>query len=105
MHSCPVAVQLGCVALLDTGSPQTFINTYELESMERAGAASAICERHTPPRSCGGVGKSSPLQTSAAVRYRVQFFQGDQPTASLAVWAYVVPAEAMQHDVLLGRDS
>ena len=54
IHSDPVAVQLGCVALLDTRSPQTFINTYALKSMKRAGAASVICERHTPPKSWGG---------------------------------------------------
>ena len=36
----PVAVQLGCVALLGTGSPQTF-NTHAVEGMKRAGAASA----------------------------------------------------------------
>ena len=51
IHSGPVAVQLVCVALLDAGSPQTFINTHALESMKRGGAASAICEGHTPPRS------------------------------------------------------
>ena len=105
IHSGPVAVQLGCVALLDTGSPQTFINTHALESMKRASVASAICERHTPPRSWKGFGKSPPLQASAAVRLIVQLFQDDQATASLAVWVYVVLAEAMQHDVLLGRDS
>ena len=54
IHSGPVGVQLDCVALLGTGSPQTFINTHALESIKRAGAASAICERHTPPRSWGG---------------------------------------------------
>ena len=61
IHSRLVAVKLSCVALLDTGSPQTFINTHSLESMKRAGAASAICERYTPPRSCGGFAKSPPL--------------------------------------------
>ena len=97
-HSGPVAVQLGCVDLLDTGSPQTSINAHALERMKRAGAASAICERHTPPRSWGGSAKSPPLQTSTAVRLSVQFFHDDHPTASLAVWAYVAPAEAMQHE-------
>ena len=105
IHSGPVAVQLGCVALLDTSSPQTFINTHALESMKRAGAASAICERHTPPRSWGEFGKSPLLQTSTALRFSVQFFHDDHPTASLAECAFVVPAEAMQHDVLLRRDS
>ena len=66
IHSRTVAVQLGCIALLDTGSPKTFINTHSLESMKRAGAVSAICERHTPLRSWGGSANPrlyrSPLQ-------------------------------------------
>ena len=103
IHSGAVAVQLGCVALLDTGSPQTFINTHALESMKRAGPASAICERHTPSRSGGEFGRSLPLQTSTTVPLSVKFFHDDRPTASLAVWASVVPEEAMQHYVLLGR--
>ena len=82
IHSGPAAVQLGCVALLDTGSPQTFINTHAAEIMKRVGAASAICERHTPPRSWG---KSPPLQTSVAERLSVKFFRDDQPTASFTV--------------------
>ena len=104
IHSGLVAAQLGCVALLDTGSPQTFITTHALETMKRAGASSAICERHTPPRCWWAFGKSTPLQTSTAMRLSVQFFH-DHPTTSLAVWAYVVSAEAMEYDVLLGRDN
>ena len=105
IHSCPVVVQLGCVALLDTGSPQAFINTHALESMKRAGAASAICEQHTPPRSWGGFGKFPPLQISTTVLLSVHFLHNNRPTTSLAVQAYVVLAEAMQHDVLFERDS
>ena len=89
----PAAAQLGCVALLGTGSPHIFINTHTLESMNHEGAAPTICQRHTPPRSLGGFGKSSPLQSSAAVRSSVQLFHNDQPPASLAVWACVVPSE------------
>ena len=55
IHSGPVAVQLDCVALLDKGSSQTFINTHALKSMERVGVAAAICERHTLPRSWGAM--------------------------------------------------
>ena len=55
IHSGPVAVELDCVALFDTGSPQTFTNTHALESMTRAGVSSAVCERHTPSRSWGGL--------------------------------------------------
>ena len=104
-HSGLAALQLGCVALLYTGSPQTFNNTRAFDSMKRMGAASATCEQHTPPRSWGGFGKSTPLETSVAVRLSVRFFHGDRLAASLPVWAYVVPSEAMQHDVLPGRDS
>ena len=35
----------------------------------------------------------------------MHFFHDDQPTASLVVWAYAVSSEAMQHDVLLARES
>ena len=75
------------------------LSTHALENMKRAGAASAIPERHTPPRSWEGVGQSPPLTTSAAVRCSANFFTNDQPTASLAVWAYMIPSEAMKHDV------
>ena len=103
IHSGPVAMQLDCVALLDTGLPQTLILIHALKSMKRAGAASAICKRHTPRRSWERVGKAPPLQTSIAVRLGVQFFQDDQPYPSPYGPTYVVPAEAMQHDVLLVR--
>ena len=100
------AMQLEYVALSDKGSAQTFIKTHAFDSVKRVGAASATCERYIPPRSWGGFGMSPSLETSVtAVRLSVQFFDGDKPTASLAVWAYVVLSEAMQHDVLLGRDS
>ena len=97
--------KFGCVALLDTGSPQSFLTLKAWEHMVRSGAASTICETQTPPRSWGGFGKSPPLQTSTTARLSIQFLHEDKPTASLAVWAYIVPSEAMQHDVLLGRDS
>ena len=105
IQSGPVAVQPGCVTLLDTGSPQTLINTHALESMKRAGAASAICKRHTPPRSGGGVRQVPDSSTLYYSTLKCDFFNDDHPTASLAVLTYVVPVEAMQHDVLLGRDS
>ena len=58
----------GCVALLDTGSPHTFIRHDVLGSMLSVGAASAACERKCVPRSWGGFGESAPLQTSTSVR-------------------------------------
>ena len=105
IHSCLMSAQFGCVALLDTGSPQLFITRNAWEHMVRSGVATTICETQTPPRSWGGFGESPPLQTSTAVRLSVQFLHNDQPTVSLAVWTYIVPSEAMQHAVLLGHDS
>ena len=63
IHSDPAAVLLGCVVLLDTGSPQIFLNGQDLKSMKTAVAASVVCERRTPLRSWGVLGKSPPLQT------------------------------------------
>ena len=98
-------MQLEYIALLETDSPQNFINARAFDSMKRVSAVSVTCEGHPPPRLWGDFGKSRPLETSGTVGLSVQFFHGDTPTASLAVWAYVVPYEAMQHDVILGRDS
>ena len=57
------------------------------------------------PSFLGGFGESAPLRTSTSIRLSVQFFRDNEPTCSLAVWAYVVPPSVMQHAVLLGRDS
>ena len=94
-----------CVAILDTGSPQTFIRRDVLNRMLLVGAASAACERPCSPRSWGGVGESAPLRTSTSIRLSVQLFRDNEPTCSLAVWACVVPPSVMQHAVLLGHDS
>ena len=62
--------------------------------------------RTTHPTEVLGGGSAGPA--SPNLHYNVlkrPFFHGDRPTASLAVWAYVVSAEAMQLDVLLERDS
>ena len=105
IHSGLTSAQFGCVALLDTGSPQSFITRNAWEYMARSGAATTVCETQTPTRSWGGFGESHPLQTSTTVRLSVQFLHNSQPTGSLAVWTYIVPSKAMQHAVLLDRDS
>ena len=51
----------GCVALLDTGSPHTFIRRDVLDRMLSVGAASVACEGNCAPRSWGGFGESVPL--------------------------------------------
>ena len=83
-----------CVALLDTGSPQTFIRRDVLDRMLSVGAASAAYERPCSPRSWGGFGESDPLRTYTIIRLSVQFFGDNEPTCSLAVWPCVVPPSA-----------
>ena len=95
----------GCVALLDTGSPQTFNRRDVFDRMLSVGAASVACERKCAPRSWGGFGDSALLQTSTSICLSDQFCGVDEPTCSLAVCACVVPASVMQHAVLLGHDS
>ena len=73
--------------------------------MVRSGTATTICETQTPLRSWGGFGELPPLQTFTTVRLSVYFLHNDQPASSPEVWTYIVPSEAMQHAVLLGRDS
>ena len=94
-----------CTALLDTGSPQTFIRRDVLDRMLSVGAASWACERPSSPRSWGGFVEYAPVRTATRIRLRVQFFLEKEPTCSLAVWACVVPPAVMQHIVLLSRDS
>ena len=93
------------IAVLDTGSPQTFITAEAWARMKTCGGAANTCERHAAPRSWGGFGKTAPLLTSTSVRLSVQFFHGDIPSTELAVRACIVPTGTMQHPVLLGRDS
>ena len=95
----------GCVSLLGTGYPQTFITRDELDRMSSVGAASVACERKCTPCSWSGIGESAPLQTSTRISPSVQLFRTEEPTCSLAVWARVVPPSVMQHAVPLGRDS
>ena len=94
-----------CTALLDTGSPQTFIRRDVLDRMLSVGTASSACDRPSSLCSRGGFGESAPLRTAAHIRLSVQFSHEKEPTCSLAVWACVVPPSVMQHAVLLCRDS
>ena len=94
-----------CVALLDTGSPQTVIRSDVLDRVLLVGAASSACERPSSPRSWRGFGVSAPSRTTTRIHLGVQCFREKEPTYFLAVWACVVPPPVMKHAVLLGRDS
>ncbi len=110
VHSGPTATKrCTLVALLDTGSPQSFITATAVEQLKASSSASDQCIRHAQPRSWGGFGTAAPLTTSDSIRLSIQFMRSDSntktPTAALAVWACIVPAGTMQHSILLGRDS
>ena len=62
-----------CVALLDTGSPQTVIRRDVLDGKLLVGAASAACERPCSPHSWGDFGESASLRTLTSIRLNVQF--------------------------------
>ena len=92
IYSGLASAHFGCVAPLDTGTPQSFITRNAWEHMVRSGAATTICETQTPTRSWGGFGKSSPSQTTTTARLSVHFLHNDQQTVSLGVWTYVIPS-------------
>ena len=56
----------GCVALLDTGSPQTFIRRDILEQMLSGGAAAAIYGQGSAPRSWGDSANPLPYELQRA---------------------------------------
>ena len=88
VHSGATALaRFCCVALLDTGSPQTFIRRDMLDSIFLVGGASISCKQKYAPLFWGGFGESAPLQTPTIVRLSVQLIRGDEPTCSLEVWA------------------
>ena len=74
--------------------------------MEITGEAFVVYECEAPLRSWAW-NKQISTPPDFCVRLNVQFPHNNQlqSTAPLAVWAYIGPSEAMQHAVLLRRDS
>ena len=97
--------RFNCRALLDTGSPQSFIHQGAFDQMVATGAADASCVRSTTPRTWSGFGSRQVLSTHRQTRMTVHFNHNGTPSASLAVWMYIVPNETMRCSLLLGRDS
>ena len=97
--------QLRCRALLDTGSPQSFIHQGAFEQMIATGAVDESYVRSTTPRSWSGFGSQELLSTNRQTRMTIQFYHNDTPSASLAVWINIVPNQTMRCPLLLGRDS
>ena len=97
--------RFNCRALLDTGSSQSFIHQGAFDQMVSTGAADASCVRSTTPRTSSGFGSRQLLSTHRQARMTIHFNQNGSPSASLAVWMYIVPNETMRCPLLLGRDS
>ena len=97
--------RFNCRALLDTGSPQSFIHQGAFDQIVALGAADASCVRSTTPRTWSGFGSRQLLSTNQQARMTVQFHHNGTASASLAVWMYIVPNETMRCPLLLGRDS
>ena len=97
--------RFNCRALLDTGSPQSFIHQGAFDQMVALGAADASCVRSTTPRTWSGFGSRQLLSTNQQARMTVQFHHNGTVSVSLAVWMYIVPNETMRCPLLLGRDS
>ena len=94
-----------CRALLDTGSPQSFIHQGAFDQMVATGVADESYIRATTPRSWSGFGSQELLRTNRRARMTIQFYHNNTPSASLAVWMYIVPVKTMRCPLLLGRDS
>ena len=97
--------RFNCRALLDTRSPQSFIHQGTFDQMVAMGAADASCVRSTTPRTWSGFGSRQLLSTHQQARMSIQFSHNGSPSASFAVWMYIVPNETMRCPLLLGRDS
>ena len=97
--------RFNCRALLDTGSHQSFIHQGAFDQMVATGAADASCVRSTTPRTRSGFGSRQLLSTHRQARMTVQFNHNGTPSASLAVWMYIIPNETKRCPLLLGRDS
>ena len=97
--------QFRCHAPLDTGSPQPFIHENAFEQMVVTSVAGESYVRSTTSRSWSGFGSQELLSTNWQAPMTIQVYHNDTPSASLAVWIYIVPNETMGCPLLLGRDS
>lgn len=92
LHCGSTATTLSpCINMLNRAFLSTFISKATWKKPIQHGSALTSYERYAELRLWGGIGEPVPLQTLAYVRLSVQFFHGDEPTASLAIWAHFVP--------------
>ena len=77
--------RFNCRALLDTGSPKSFIHRGAFDQMVATGAADASCVRSTTPKTWSGFGSQQLLSTNQQARMTIQFRHNGSRSASLAV--------------------
>ena len=94
-----------CCALPDTESPQPFIHQGAFDQMVALGAADESYALSTTPRSWSGFGSRELLRTIRQVRITIQFYCDGTPSASLAVWTYIVPNATVWYPLLVDQDS
>ena len=92
-------------ALIDAGSPQSFVSCSFFEGMLPLGDASPSAVQNIRERKWSGF-NGTPLSAGKTIRLNVQCFGAFWvATVQLAVNAYIVPDGAMAHEILLGTDS
>ena len=101
-----------CVALLDTGSPASFIRKNIWNDMLGSGEASSDDEAPTQSRRWAGFhGKSLTTRTSVQLNVllrrkgTISCESSEDTPVRTVVWAHIVPDRVMLCDLLLGRDS
>ena len=81
------------VALLDSGSPSSFVTQAVIDEMLRRGAGSADMKTVGKLRRWGGFTDSTEqLQTNSSAYISVQFFKGKKTTARMKVPCHIVPS-------------
>ena len=94
------------VALLDSGSPSSFVTQAVIDEMLQKGAGSADMITVGKPRKWDSfIDSAEPLQTDSSACLSVQLFKRKQPTARMKLPCHIVPPMVLQHGLLLGRDS
>ena len=94
------------VALLDSGSPSSFVTDAVINEMWQEGAASPDMITVGKPRRWSGFTDSTKaLETNHPACLSVQIHREQKSTEQIRLCCHAVPPMVQQHDLLLGRDS
>ena len=94
LHSGVSAIsRFDCRALLDTGSPQSFIHQGAFDQMVAMGATDPSCIRSTTPKTWSGFGSQQLLSTNRQARMTVQYNHNGTTSASLQFGCTLYPTK------------